>query len=177
MQHVPTLLAVLLLAYISNQFVIGWGSFTSIIVFLTLHTLGARYLYSYVPYDDWTEKLLGFNLSAVFGFHRNHYDRVVHYSYGLLLAVPVQEFERRYLRLSKAMSSVLALEFIVATSAAYELMEWLVAVIFTPLWAEKFLGQQGDIFDAQKDTALATVGAAVSICVMAMTDRWRKQST
>ena len=177
MQHVPTVLGVLLLAYLSNRFVIGRCSFSSIIVFLCLHTLGARYLYSYVPYDDWSEKLLGINLSEVFGFQRNHYDRVVHFSYGLLLVVPVQEFERRYLRLSKAWSSLLALEFIIATSASYELIEWLVAVVFTPHWAEQFLGQQGDIFDAQKDTALATVGAVVSISIMALTDRWRVKAT
>ena len=177
MQHVPTVLAALLLAYLSNRFVISRCSFSSIIVFLCLHTLGARYLYSYVPYDVWSEKLLGVNLSEVFGFQRNHYDRVVHFSYGLLLAVPVQEFERRYLRLSKALSSLLALEFIIATSASYELIEWLVAVVFTPDWAEQFLGQQGDIFDAQKDTALATVGAVFSISIMALTDRCRMKST
>jgi len=177
MQHVPTVLAALLLAYLSNRFVIGRWSFSSIIVFLCLHTLGARYLYSYVPYDVWSEKLLGVSLSEVFGFERNHYDRVVHFSYGLLLAVPVQEFERRYLRLSKVMSSLLAVEFILATSAGYELLEWLVAVVFTPRWAEQFLGQQGDIFDAQKDTALATVGAVVSISVMALTDRWRTKAS
>lgn len=177
MQHVPTVLAALLLAYLSNRFVIGRWSFSSIIAFLCLHTLGARYLYSYVPYDVWSEKLLGVSLSEAFGFERNHYDRVVHFSYGLLLAVPVQEFERRYLRLSKVMSSLLAFEFILATSAAYELLEWLVAVVFTPEWADKFLGQQGDIFDGQKDTALATAGAVVSICVVAMTDRWHMKAT
>jgi putative membrane protein len=76
MQHVPTMLGALLLAYLSNRFVIGPCSFSSIIVFLCLHTLGARYLYSYVPYDDWSEQLLGINISEVFGFQRNHYDRV-----------------------------------------------------------------------------------------------------
>ncbi len=127
MQHVPTVLAALLLAYLSNRFVISRLSYSSIIVFLCLHTLGARYLYSYVPYDVWSEELLGVNLSEAFGFQRNHYDRLVHFSYGLLLAVPVQEFERRYLRLSTAVASVLAIEFIIATIASYELIEWLVS--------------------------------------------------
>ena len=163
MQHVPTVLAALLLGYLSNRFVISRGSFAAIILFLCLHTLGARYLYSYTPYDVWSEKLLGVNISKTFGFERNHYDRLVHFSYGLLLAIPVQEFERRYLRLSQGLAAVLALEFILATSAAYELLEWLIAVVFTPDWAESFLGQQGDIFDAQKDTALATLGAVVSL--------------
>tara|TARA_R110002096_G_scaffold177925_1_gene354646 strand:- start:84 stop:725 length:642 start_codon:yes stop_codon:yes gene_type:complete len=171
MQHVPTVLAALLLGYVSNRFVISRFSFSLIILFLCLHTFGARYLYSYVPYDAWSENLLGINVSEVFGFHRNHYDRVVHLSYGLLLAIPVQEFEHRYLGLSKVLSSLFALEFIIATSASYEMIEWLVAVVFTPDWADQFLGQQGDIFDAQKDMALATTGAIISISVVALIDR------
>jgi putative membrane protein len=173
MQHVPTMLAGLLLVYLSNRFVISTLSFASIILFLCLHTVGARYLYSYTPYDEWSRILLGTSISEVFGFERNHYDRFVHFSWGLLMAVPIQEFERRYLKLSPAASSVLAVEFVLATSAAYELLEWLVAVVFTPEWADQFLGMQGDIFDAQKDTALATLGAVLSMGVMAVSSRWR----
>ena len=163
MQHVPTVVALLLLGWLSNRVLIGRGSFFAIILFLCLHTLGARYLYSYVPYDAWSERLVGVSLSDAFGFERNHYDRLVHFSYGLLLAVPVREIECRYLRLSRKAASLLALEFIVATSAGYEMIEWLVAVVFTPEWAEQFLGLQGDVFDAQKDTALATLGATLSL--------------
>jgi len=177
MQHVPTILAALLLGYLSNRFPISRLSFTAIILFLMLHTLGARYLYSYVPYDAWSEKLFGINITKMFGFRRNHYDRLVHFLYGLLLAVPIQEFERRHLRLSVPLSSVLAVECILATSAAYEIIEWLVAVIFTPEWADSFIGQQGDIFDGQKDTALATAGAVLSIVLLAATNRWRNQKS
>ena len=168
-----TILAILLLGYVSRRFAISRLCFTSIILFLALHTLGARYLYSYVPYDAWSKQLLGFRISDLFGFERNHYDRLAHFSYGLLLAIPIQEFERRHLRLSVALSSVLAIECIVATSAAYEMIEWLVAVTFTPEWADQFFGQQGDIFDAQKDMALATLGAIISIGLLALTGRWR----
>jgi putative membrane protein len=174
LQHVPTILAALLLGYLSHRFPISRLSFTAIVLFLMLHTLGARYLYSYVPYDAWSERLFGINITETFGFRRNHYDRLVHFSYGLLMAVPIQEFERRHLRLSVALSSVLAIECILATSAGYEIIEWLVAVIFTPAWADSFLGQQGDIFDGQKDTALATVGAIVAISILALASRWRR---
>ena len=174
MQHVPTILGAFVLIYVSNRFVISRLSFTSIIVFLCLHTLGARYLYSYVPYDAWSQYLLGISISESFGFQRNHYDRLVHFSFGLLLAMPVQEIERRYLRLSLALSSLLALEFVIATSASYELMEWLVAVLFTPDWADQFLGQQGDIFDAQKDMSLATAGACVSLSFLGTRSYCRK---
>ena len=130
-------------------------------------------MYSYVPYDVWSEQIFGIRISDVVGFQRNHYDRLVHFSYGLLLAVPIQEFERRHLRLSVALSSVLAIECIIATSAGYELIEWLVAIVFTPEWADQFLGHQGDMFDAHKDMALATAGATLSIGVLAVTSRWR----
>lgn len=173
MQHVPTMLAAILLVYLSNRFVISSLSFASIILFLCLHTVGARYLYSYTPYDVWSEYLLGINLTERFGFERNHYDRLVHFSFGLLLAVPIQEFERRYLKLTAGIASVLAIECILATSAGYELLEWLVAVVFTPEWADQFLGQQGDIFDAQKDMSLATSGAIVSIGLSAVVGRLR----
>ncbi|MEX0727291.1 MAG: DUF2238 domain-containing protein [Planctomycetaceae bacterium] len=169
MQHAPTLLAAWLLAYVANRYEISRLSFAAIVLFLMLHTLGARYLYSYTPYDVWSEKLLGISISDTFGFERNHYDRLVHFSYGLLMAVPIQEFERRHLKLSPTVASVLAIECILATSAAYELLEWLVAIVFTPDWADKFLGQQGDMFDAQKDTALATLGAMISISVLSLT--------
>jgi putative membrane protein len=169
MQHVPTVLAALLLGYFAHRFPISRLSFTSITLFLALHTLGARYLYSYVPYDNWSETLLGVNISDTFGFQRNHYDRLVHFSYGLLLAIPIQEFESRHLGLSSTLASVLAIEAILATSAGYELIEWLVSVVFTPEWADQFLGQQGDIFDGQKDTALATLGALLSIGARALT--------
>lgn len=177
MQHVPTVLAVMLLAFLTHRFAISRLSFTLIVVFLALHTLGARYLYSYVPYDAWCERLLGVNINETFGFQRNHYDRLVHFSYGLLLAVPVQEFERRHLRLSASLASVLAIEFIIATSAGYEMIEWLVAVVYTPEWADQFLGQQGDIFDGQKDMALATLGAVLSIAALSAVRRSQRAPT
>lgn len=163
MQHVPTVLVLAALVWFANRFTITRTSFVSIIVFLSLHTLGARYLYSYVPYDEWAEYVFGTSISDACGFRRNHYDRLVHFSYGLLLAVPIQEFERRYLHLTARLSAVLAIECILATSALYEILEWLIAVICAPDWAESFLGQQGDVFDAHKDMALATLGAVISI--------------
>jgi len=175
MQHVPTLLGAIVLAYVSHRFAISRASFTSISIFLCLHTLGARYLYSFTPYDAWSETLLGISINETFGWTRNHFDRFVHFCYGLLMAAPVQEFERRHLGLSLLLSSMLAIECILATSAAYEIIEWLVAVIFTPEWADQFLGQQGDIFDGQKDMALATAGALLSIGFIAVRGSRRAQ--
>jgi putative membrane protein len=174
MQHAPTVLAALLLPWFANRFPMSGLSFASIVAFLSLHTIGARYLYSYVPYDAWAERLLGMNITETFGFQRNHYDRLVHFSYGLLMVVPIREFERRHLGLSAALASVLAVECILATSAAYELVEWGVSIVFAPDWAGQFLGQQGDVFDAQRDMALATAGAILSIGGLAIV-QWRRE--
>jgi putative membrane protein len=163
MQHAPTIIALLIVLFVARRFEVSRASFTLTILFLTLHTLGARYLYSYTPYDDWTHWLTGRTISETFGWTRNHYDRLVHFCFGLLLAPPIQEVYRRGLGVSMRAAAWLALESIVALSGAYEMLEWLVAVVFTPTWAESFLGQQGDIFDGQKDMALATAGAIVSL--------------
>jgi putative membrane protein len=87
------------------------------------------------------------------------------------MAPPVQELEQRYWRLPLGWSCLLAVEFVIAMSAVYELIEWLVAVVFTPTWADSFLGQQGDIFDGQKDMALATAGAIISMTLTAIVRR------
>lgn len=62
-----------------------------LVVFLWLHILGARYIYSFVPYDDWSRSVLGSGISEWFGWERNHYDRLVHLCFGGLwmVAIPV----------------------------------------------------------------------------------------
>ena len=57
-------------------------SYTLIFIFMCLHTLGAHYTYSLVPYDAWIKSLTGRTLSSITGWERNHYDRLVHFSYG-----------------------------------------------------------------------------------------------
>jgi putative membrane protein len=163
MQHVPTIASLAVLVYVVNRLPVSRLSYSLTILFLVLHTIGARYLYSNTPYDELAYWISGTTVSDAFGLTRNHYDRVVHFSFGLLMSVPIQELEQRSLKLSLTMSCVLAIEFVVAMSGAYEMIEWLVAVLFAPDWAESFLGQQGDLFDGQKDMALATAGSLISI--------------
>ena len=68
-------------------------------MFLCLHTIGSHYTYSLVPYDAWAEKVCGRTLNSVFGFDRNHYDRLVHFSFGFLMAYPIREL---FLRIAGA---------------------------------------------------------------------------
>lgn len=119
---------------------------TLITLFLALHLVGAHYSYSEVPLP-WSG--------------RNHYDRIVHFAYGLLLAYPMRELFR-----GTPWPRALALLLVMASSMAYELIEWGFTMIAAPEEGMSFLGTQGDVWDAQKDMALATAGAILALCVM-----------
>jgi putative membrane protein len=47
-------------------------------------------------------------------------------------------------------------------SMMYELFEWLLTIIVSSEAANNYNGQQGDVWDAQKDMALALVGSTLS---------------
>lgn len=167
LQHGPTLACVVALAWSARRAPLTDFAFSATIAFLALHALGARYVYSNVPYDEWTQRLFGRSLSDVFELRRNHYDRLVHFAFGLAIAWPAREFVLRWTRSTRSAACWLAFAVIVALAALYELGEWCVALTFAPERAERYLGQQGDPWDAQRDMALAVVGAALSMAFAA----------
>lgn len=124
-------------------------------LFLSLHLVGAHYTYAETPFGFWLQDL--FDLS------RNHYDRIVHFSFGLLLAYPLREFLLRVVGVRPAWSYLLTLVTVLGFSGFYEALEGLVAVIVSPELGAAYLGTQGDEWDAQKDTALAFLGAIVAM--------------
>lgn len=168
LQHLPTVLAVVGLVVADRRLHIGRASFTLVVLFLLLHVLGARYIYSYVPYDDWSQRLFGFRLNERFSLVRNHYDRLVHFCFGLLLVWPVWRVFEGYARLTALTSAAMALMSILAMSAVYEIIEWALAMTLAPDWAEAYNGQQGDIWDAQWDMALAWLGSILGVFVVAV---------
>jgi putative membrane protein len=150
-------------------------SYTLIFVFLCLHTLGAHYTYSLVPYDAWWERLTDRAFSSVMGWERNHFDRLVHFSYGLLLAYPAREVFLRVADVRGFWGYYLPLDVVMATSMLYELIEWGAAAFFGGELGVAYLGTQGDQWDAQKDMALATLGAVIAMCVTAAINwRWQR---
>ncbi len=145
-------------------------------LFLLIHIIGARYLYSYVPYDDWTQQLFGISLSEWFGWQRNMYDRLVHFSYGLLLfSVMYQGLNNVLKILSTRQLIVLTLMLNMSTSLLYELFEWGIATTLSPEAAEAYNGQQGDMWDAHKDMALALVGGIIAAAMTVFFDNKYKQ--
>ncbi len=143
-------------------------SYSLIFLFLCLHTLGAHYTYSQVPYDAWTRALFGASLNETFGWQRNHFDRLVHFSYGLLLAYPIRELFLRVVDARGFWGYFLPLDVTMSTSMIFELIEWAVAERVGGDLGMAFLGTQGDVWDAHKDMALASLGAALAMTLAMM---------
>jgi putative membrane protein len=142
-------------------------SYSLIFTFLCLHTIGAHYTYSLVPYNDWTQKLFGSPLNSWFGFQRNHFDRLVHFCFGFLLAYPIREMFLRVAGARGFWGYYLPLDLTMSFSMLYELVEWAAAVRLGGDLRTAYVGTQGDPWDAQKDMALATLGALISMCIVA----------
>ncbi|MEN4982054.1 DUF2238 domain-containing protein [Acinetobacter modestus] len=141
---------------------INFYSFCLYLAFLFIHIIGAHYLYSYVPYNDWINTLFHFDLNQSMGWSRNMYDRFVHFAYGLLLYPFFYRCFQVWLPKIKPFSLfLLVIQFVMASSLFYELIEWWIAMGLSPEDAENYNGQQGDQWDAHKDMFLATLGAIV----------------
>ncbi len=142
-------------------------SYTLIFLFLCLHQVGAHHTYAKVPYDAWAVALTGGSLNELMGWERNHFDRLTHFCYGLLLAYPIREV---FLRIADARGFwgyFLPLDFTMSTSMLFELIEWAAVGVFGGELGQAYLGTQGDIWDAHKDMALASLGALIAMFVTA----------
>ena len=142
-------------------------SYAMIFIFLCLHALGSHWTYSLVPYDQAFELISGQSFNELVGWQRNQYDRIVHFAYGLLLAYPIRELFLRVAQVKGFWGYFLPVVLTMASSMIYELVEWAAAEVFASELGIAFVGAQGDIWDAQKDMWLATLGALISMAVTA----------
>jgi len=110
-------------------------------------------------------------MKSIFDTQRNHYDRLVHFAFGLLLSYPQREILMRKARLGGAWLNILPIFTTLALSATYEMIEALIATIVDPTDAAAFLGSQGDQWDSQEDMFTALAGATVSMMVIAVLNR------
>jgi putative membrane protein len=138
-------------------------SYTLIFLFLCLHSVGAHYTYAEVPYDAWWHWMTGRSLNEMLGWTRNNFDRVVHFSYGLLLAYPIREIFLRVANVRGFWGYFLPLDLTASTSMVFELLEWAVVVVVASDLGKAYLGTQGDEWDAHKDMALASLGAVIAM--------------
>lgn len=138
-------------------------SYTLVFVFLCFHEIGAHYTYAEVPYDRWFQALVGVKFNELVGWQRNHYDRIVHFLWGLLLTYPVREIFLRVSRARGFWSYLFPFLVAISTSTIFELFEWGAALIFGGDLGIAYLGTQGDEWDAQKDMVLALAGSLLAI--------------
>ena len=146
-----------LLVFTYGRFAFSNLSYGLFGLFLSLHLVGAHYTYSETPFGFW--------LQETCDFHRNHYDRIVHFCFGLLIAYPFREFLLRVTGVSQQWSYLLAIVVVLGFSGFYEALEGIAAMIVSPELGTAYLGTQGDEWDAQKDTGLAFCGSIVAMAI------------
>jgi putative membrane protein len=143
-------------------------SYTLIFLFLCLHEVGAHYTYAKVPYDVWFVKLTGHTFNSMVGWERNNFDRVIHFLYGFMLAYPIREIFLRVANVRGFWGYFLPLDLTLSTSSLFELIEWGAAEVLGGDLGAAYLGTQGDIWDAHKDMALASLGALLAMGITAL---------
>lgn len=154
-ENTLTFLFVLGLCLSYKKFKFSDLSYSLFFIYILLHIYGAQYTYAENPFGYW--------LKDVFHLQRNPYDRIVHCSFGLLVTYPMRDYFKNYFEWPTWVCWVLPVEITLSFSAAYELLEWLVAEKLFPSEGVAYLGTQGDVWDAQKDMGIAFTGAVVAM--------------
>lgn len=160
LENALTILFLVILIFSFKKFQFSDLSYLLIFLYLCLHVYGSKYTYAENP--------LGFWLQDYFHASRNHYDRIVHFSFGFLLAYPMRELFLVGLKFPKWIAWILPIEMTLSISGLYELIEWAVADLFFPSQGVAYLGTQGDIWDAQKDIFLAFSGALLATSIVSL---------
>jgi len=140
------------------------ASYALITGFLALHTVGAHYTYAQVPLGRW--------LQSALALERNHFDRVVHFAFGLFLTYPLLEVFQRLAAARRMFIYSLVLMTQLGLAGAWEIIESWVAQLIRPDLGTAFLGAQGDPWDAQRDMLAATCGTVVALLLTAGGQWW-----
>ncbi|HEY7194610.1 MAG TPA: DUF2238 domain-containing protein [Gemmatimonadales bacterium] len=165
LENLLVVAAVTILIGTYRMFPLSDLSYLLITVFMTLHAIGAHYTYAEVPFGFWLRDTLGFT--------RNPFDRIVHFSFGLLMAYPIREVFLRVANARGFWAYYLPLDVTLACSALYEIMEMVVATMVAPGTGDAWLGTQGDVWDAQKDMGVAALGALLCMLITALMRKLR----
>jgi putative membrane protein len=161
LETAPALAGLVILLATYRRFPLTNLCYTLIALHICVLCVGGHYTYARVPLFDW--------LRPIFGWERNHYDRLGHLMQGFVPAIIAREV---IIRLGvvhrKTWVPFLVVCVCLAISAFYELVEWWTALIGGSA-ADEFLGSQGDVWDTQSDMCLALLGA---ICALLFLSRF-----
>lgn len=161
-ENLPIVAIVALLVATYRKFRFSDAAYLMMACLIFLHTIGGHFTFERVPFD-WVTDL--------FGFQRNHYDRMAHFTVGFYAFPCAELLLRRRLVSSRLVLLLFPIFFIVTVAAGYELFEWQYAVHADPSAGIAVLGSQGDIWDAQKDMLADTLGALVATALFAVVCR------
>jgi putative membrane protein len=158
LEALPVLIVLPILSITYNKFRFTNLSYFLIFIHAIVLLIGAHYTYEKVPLFDYFKEFCNFS--------RNHYDRLGHFAQGFVPAIIARELLLRTstIRRGKWLVAIITLS-ILGISALYEILEWITAVI-TGEAASAFLATQGDVWDTQKDMALAGIGAIVALITL-----------
>jgi len=166
LENLIVFIAIPLLVLTARRFRFSDFAYGCLFVFFVFHAVGAHYTYALVPYAEWWASLGGEALAG-----RNHYDRLVHFLYGLLVTPAAVELLARYARFPRPWSAVVPWMFMAGHAVVYELIEWAAAIVFGGDLGQAYLGTQGDVWDGQKDMALALAGTTLMLLALAVAGR------
>lgn len=141
---------VALLAFTYKKFQFSNLAYFLIFIWCLMQILGACYTFEKVPFDY---------VNNFFGFKRNNYDRFAHFTIGVSSFLIAEFVWRKKIVKSLKWAAFFGLIFIMALANLWELIEWAYAEIDGGSAGLAFLGSQGDIWDAQKDMLMDTLGA------------------
>jgi putative membrane protein len=164
LENAPVLIGVPLAVAGYRRFRFSDRAYVQATLFVILHVVGAHYTYSEVPIGFWAKN--------AFGLARNHYDRVVHFSFGLLMLRPIREVGFRGREPGPVALFYFTVAGVALWSLVYEVTEWAVAGVADPAAGTAYLGTQGDQWDAEKDMGLALLGSVIA----ATWEAWRARS-
>lgn len=166
LENLLLILFLVVFIFIHRYFSFSYFSYFCIFLFLTLHTIGAHYSYR-TPIDPW--------LKQWFELDRAYYDRVVHFSFGLLMVIPIKEWFQQILQLPKKVYAFISILTIFSAGAFYELIEMWVTMIVAPEAGTTFIGMQGDEWDTQHDMELALYGSILMILFVSIVSQLNKR--
>ena len=162
LETIPGLIGAAILVATYSRFRFTTLVYTLIALHISILCVGGHYTYAHVPLFDW--------LKPVFGWHRNHFDRLGHFAQGFVPALIARElFIRRGVIRSRGWLFAIVVFICLGISALYELIEWATALA-TGSAATEFLATQGDIWDTQEDMCMALIGA---LCALLLLARWQ----
>lgn len=151
-ETVPVAVAIPVMALTYGRFRFSDGVYVQVALLIALHDVGSHFTYGQVPITEWLRE----------GFQRNPYDRVVHFAFGLLLFQGVHELLFRNEPRRRLRGELLfVFSALVMVGAMYEIFEWVTSGTISNRAGVKYMGSQGDIWDAQKDLLADALGAGV----------------